>query len=90
MMSWSSGEGLLQQEGKETMDIGGVVEAGMARPLMDVQQVITLRVARDQMEEQKDLVAQIVNGPDQVASQVYNGHGQVVPTPAGSSVDMRA
>jgi hypothetical protein len=72
------------------MDIGGVVEAGMARPNIDVQQVIALRVVRDQMEEQKDLVAQVVNGPQQVASQVYDGHGQVVPTPAGSSVDARA
>lgn len=71
------------------MDAGGVIEAGMARPLMDVQQGIAVRVLKDQMEEQKELVAQIVNGPEQVASQVYNSHGQVVPTPAGTSVDTR-
>ncbi len=72
------------------MDIGGVIEAGMVRPLVDVQQGIALRVLKGEMDNQKELVAQIVTGPQQVASQVYNGHGQIVPTPAGSSVDTRA
>lgn len=71
------------------MDAGGVIEAGMARPLMDVKQAIAVKVLKEEMEEQKKLVSQIVNGPDQVASQVYNSHGEVVPTPAGTSVDAR-
>ncbi|HTX98816.1 MAG TPA: hypothetical protein VMG09_02215 [Bacteroidota bacterium] len=62
----------------------------MVRPLVDVQQGIAVRVLKDQMNEQKDLVSQIVTGPQQVPSQVYDGHGQIVPTPAGSSVDTRA
>ena len=84
---WST---LYYEEGKLPMDIGGVIESAAARPLVDVQQGIALRVMKDQMSEQKDLVAEIINGPEQIASQIYNGHGQIVPTPSGSSVDARA
>ncbi len=71
------------------MDIGGVVEAAMVRPLVDVQQGIAVRVLRDEMDNQKELISQIVNGPQQVASQIYDGHGQIVPAPAGGSVNAR-
>ncbi len=71
------------------MDIGGVIEAGMVRPLVDVQQAIAVRVLKNEMDNQKELISQVVTGPQQVSSQIYNGHGEIVPTPAGTSVDAR-
>ena len=41
------------------------------------------------MKDEKELVGQILGSGQQIAAQVYNGHGQVVPTPAGANIDMQ-
>jgi hypothetical protein len=71
------------------MSYDGMLMAAASQPLQSAQPEITLRVLKSVMESEKDLVTQILNVPGQISSQVYNGHGQVVPTPAGSNVDAR-
>lgn len=72
------------------MDVAAAVESAALQAIGGSQQSSAVRVLRNEMQEQKELVSEIINGPQQVASQIYNSHGQVIPTPSGSSVDMRA
>ena len=71
------------------MDIGGVAQASVARSVEQSQGGIAIKVMSEQMQEDRELVGQILSGGQQIAAQVYNGHGQVVPTPAGASIDMQ-
>jgi hypothetical protein len=72
------------------MMVDSMVMAAASQPLQSPQPEIAMRVMKSVMESEQDLVAQILNVPGQISSQVYNGHGQVIPTPAGSNVDMKA
>lgn len=71
------------------MDIGGVIESSAARAAANVQPGAAIQDVRDDMQKSKELVAEILSSGQQISSQVYDGHGQVVPTPAGSNVDMQ-
>jgi hypothetical protein len=71
------------------MDIGGVVQATVAQSVEQAQSGLATRMMSEMMHDEKDMVSQILSGGQQISSQVYNGHGQVVPTPAGANIDMQ-
>jgi hypothetical protein len=71
------------------MDIGSVVQASVAQSVEQAQSSTAIKVMSQQMKDEKELVGQILGSGQQIAAQVYNGHGQVVPTPAGANIDMQ-
>ena len=74
-----------------SMDAVGLVASAATRSLQEGQGQagLTVRILRDEIQNDKDLVAQVVSGSQQISSQIYNGHGQVVPAPAGANVDAK-
>jgi hypothetical protein len=76
-------------ERRSAMDIGSVVQASVTQSVQQVQSGTAIKVMADEMHDEKDLVSQIIGGGQQIASQLYNGHGQVVPTSEGANVDLQ-
>ena len=72
------------------MNIGSVVSATVAQSVDQTQSSIATKVMKEQMRSEQELVGELLGSGQQISSQVYNGHGQVVPTPAGANVDMSA
>ena len=64
--------------------------AAQIRPIGSVQEQIAVKVINDQMDNDKELVSELIERPQQVSAQVYNSHGQVTPSPSGTSVDLMA
>lgn len=55
-----------------------------------VQQLIALKVIKDQMESEQALVAQIVGQSVQFEPETYTGDGQRSSSQTGRNVDVRA
>ena len=62
--------------------------AAQIRPIGSVQEEIAVKVINDQKNSDKELVSELMERPEQISAQVYNSHGQVIPSPSGSSVDV--
>jgi hypothetical protein len=71
------------------MAVASALSAGaQIRPIGSVQEEIALKVINEQKNSDKELVAELMERPQQIPAQVYNSNGQVIPSPSGSSVDV--